>query len=122
MKKPACKVLFEFEGGVKVYGELSRIYAPITVSRLVSSLPLDGRVEVLKGWIYFTVEISLRPEKPRFTCEPGWIGYWPLAKAICLFYEKTSLKSPINRIGSIINLDQPLTGVSSGVRVKFRLV
>ncbi|MBS7612121.1 hypothetical protein KEJ27_07975 [Candidatus Bathyarchaeota archaeon] len=115
-------MLFEFEGGAKVYGELSRIYAPFTVSRLVSSLPLHGRVEVLKGWLYFTVEISLRPEKPRFTCEPGWIGYWPLAKAICLFYEKTSLKSPTNRIGSIINLDQQPTNISSGVRVKCELL
>ncbi len=115
-------MLFEFEGGAKVYGELSRVYAPLTVSRLVSSLPLDGRVEVLKGWLYFTVEVSLRPEKPRFTCEPRWIGYWPLAKAICLFYEKNNLKSPINRIGSITNPDQPPANISSGVRVKFRLV
>lgn len=122
MKDSTCKVVFEFEGGVKVYGELSRIYAPITVSRLVSSLPLDGRVEALKGWLYFTVDVSLRPEKPKFNCEPGWIGYWPLAKAICLFYEKTSLKSSVNRIGSIVDSDRTLTRISSGVRVKIRPV
>ncbi|MEM1569164.1 MAG: cyclophilin-like family protein [Candidatus Bathyarchaeia archaeon] len=122
MKDSTYKVVFEFEGGVKVHGEFSRIYAPITVSRLVSSLPLNGRVEALKGWLYFTVDISLRPEKPKFNCEPRWIGYWPLAKAICLFYEKTSLKSPVNRIGSISDSDFALTRIPSGVRVRIRPV
>jgi len=122
VKETTYKVLFEFEGGVRIYGELSRIYAPITVSRLISSLPLDGRVEASKGWVYFITGIGLRPEKPRFTCEQGWIGYWPLAKAICLFYEKTSLKSPINRIGTIIEMEKPLAEIPSGVRVRLKLI
>lgn len=122
MKNSAYRVLFEFEGGIKVYGELSRVYAPFTVSRLVSSLPLNGRVEALKGWLYFTVEVSLRPEKPKFICEPGWIGYWPLAKAICLFYEEISLTSPVNRVGSIINSSRLLADIPSGIRVTIRLV
>jgi len=116
------KVLFEFENGVKVYGELSKIYAPNTVNKLINRLPLDGRVESKDGWLYFIIDHRLSPEKPRRTCESGWIAYWPLGKAICLFYRSVSLSSPVNRIGDLSSGFEVLAEIPSGTRVRVRTV
>jgi len=116
------KVLFEFENGVKVYGELSKIYAPNTVNKLINRLPLDGRVESKDGWLYFIIDHRLSPEKPRRTCEPGWIAYWPLGKAICLFYRSVRLSSPVNRIGDLSSGFEVLAEIPSGTRVRVRTV
>lgn len=122
MNSSRLKVVFEFENGLKIYGELSRIYAPSTVNRMIRSLPLDGRVQALNGWIYFTIDLTLKPEKPRRTCEPGWIAYWPLSKAVCLFYRRVSLGSPVNRMGNLLMGFNSLSHVASGVRVRFKAV
>lgn len=116
------KVSFEFENGLKVYGSLSKIYAPATVGRLLNRLPLDGRVESRDGWLYFIIDSSLSPEKPRRTCMPGWIAYWPLGKAICLFYKKVSLSSPVNRIGDLSGSLERLAEIQSGIRVRVKRV
>lgn len=116
------KVLFEFENGLKIYGSLSKIYAPNTVNKLLNQLPLDGRVESRDGWLYFIIDASLSPEKPRRTCKPGWIAYWPLGKAICLFYKAVNLSSTVNRIGDLLDNFERLAEVRSGTRVRVKRV
>lgn len=112
--------MFEFENGLKIYGSLSKIYAPNTINQILNQLPLDGRVESQDGWLYFLVNSRVGPEKPRRTCEPGWIAYWPLGKAICLFYKTVNMSSPVNRIGDLSEDFEKLAEIRSGTRVRVK--
>lgn len=82
-------------------GELKRFLSPLTVDKILNSLPLSGRISRWKEEVYFEVPVKAGPEKPRSKVETGAIAYWPMGSAICIFYGESQPYSPVNLIGTV---------------------
>jgi hypothetical protein len=105
--KEIYPVKFKLDGVGEVKGELYRVKAPHSVENIWYNLPLSGRARVQdNAQAYFLIDIQVKPEHPTFDVQPGDIAYWPMSKAICVFWSKVRPYSEVNIIGKIIgNLD-----------------
>jgi len=99
-------------------GELVRFYAPLTVEKLMSRLPLEGRAHPIRGGYSFIVDIKRGEEKSVREVEAGTIAYWPMGNSICIFHSTTPTISPVNRIGRVTENLELMTRVSSGARIR----
>jgi hypothetical protein len=102
-------------------GELVRILAPRTVESLVGAMPFTSKSFLWKEEVYFETPISMGPEKPRATVQPGDLAYWPPGKAFCIFFGKSQPYSPVNVIGKITSDLEALGRVRKGEWVKVSL-
>ncbi|MEM3045237.1 MAG: cyclophilin-like fold protein [Candidatus Bathyarchaeia archaeon] len=103
MERAVIPVKIELEGVGVAKGELKRFLSPLTVGKIVDSLPLSGRIARWKEEVYFEVPVKVGPEKPRGKVEKGALAYWPMGSAICIFYGESQPYSPVNLIGRIID-------------------
>ncbi|MBK5114182.1 MAG: hypothetical protein KGD59_00420 [Candidatus Heimdallarchaeota archaeon] len=100
--KETYPVKFKIDGGGEVKGEFYRVKAPHSVENIWYALPLSGRVRVQdNAQAYFLIDIQVKQERPTFDVNPGDIAYWPMSKAICVFWEKIRPYSEVNIIGKI---------------------
>ena len=99
-------------------GEFVRIYAPLTVDRLLRMLPIEGRVHPLTGGFSLIVGIKRGEEKSVRKVEAGTIAYWPMGDALCLFYGDAAPYSPVNRAGRITKGLELVRNLSSGSRIR----
>ncbi|MEA2065666.1 MAG: cyclophilin-like fold protein [Thermotogota bacterium] len=98
---------FLLEGIGEAEGELYRMKAPHSVENVWYALPLAGRATIKDdAYAYFLVDIQVKPEHPQKQASAGDIAYWPMSKAICIFWEDAKPYSEINIMGKITsNLD-----------------
>jgi len=95
-------IIFRIEGLGEAEGELYRVKAPHSAEQIWYSLPLSGRVKIYENAeAYFLVDFQVKPEHPTFDVESGDIAYWPMSKAICIFWEKIRPYSEVNIVGKI---------------------
>ncbi|GAI95441.1 unnamed protein product, partial [marine sediment metagenome] len=97
-RKP-IKILIEGLGEAE--GELIRFLAPRTVSAIIHKLPLGGRAAILNKKIYFQTNIRIGKEKSKRNVSSGTIAYWPMANALCIFYEDSISYGPVNIVGQV---------------------
>ena len=87
-------------------GELIRHLAPRTVDAILKKLPVEGRAALWKEEIYFEIPVAAGAEKAKPTVKKGDLAYWPMGKALCVFYGESQPYSAVNIIGQITkNLD-----------------
>ncbi len=103
-------------------GELVRFYAPLTVEKLLSRLPLEGRVHPTRGGWAFMVGIKRGEEKSVREVEAGTIAYWPMGDAVCIFHSATSTISPVNRIGRVTENLELVRRITSGAKVNIERI
>lgn len=103
-------------------GELVRFQAPLTVGRLLSKLPLEGRAHPIRGGHSFIVGIKRGEEKSVREVEAGTIAYWPMGDAVCIFYGATSTISPVNRIGRVTENPELIRRITSGARIRIERI
>jgi len=103
-------------------GELTRFLSPRTIDALVRNLPLEGRAALLKGGVYFPVSLNLGIEKAKRTASKGTLAYWPMGRAICIFYEESKPYSPINHIGKIKENLEMFRRVKTGTKIMIKRV
>ena len=96
-------VTFLIESLGEVEGKLIRFYSPRTVEAIVEKLPVEGRAALMRGGIYFPIQLTMGVEKGRKVVEAGDIAYWPFTKAICLFYENSEVYTQVNLIGKLVS-------------------
>lgn len=94
-------IRFLIDNHLKLEGELREILAPRTINRIVSLLPLSGRVHLWKGEVYFAINAKIGAEKAKSQCKAGDIAYWPQGDAICLFFHDMIPYSKVNPIGRL---------------------
>lgn len=98
-------------------GELIRFLAPRTVDSLVRALPLEGRLAIGKGQVYFQISSRMGEEKAKRKVEKGTLAYWPMGRAFCIFFEEIQPYSRVNLIGRITSNLELFSEIKSGLRI-----
>lgn len=90
------------------------------------SLPREGTVNVWGNEIYFEMPGEIPVQGDVTVLEKGDVAYWPMGKAICLFFGPTPLSGedgrpvsayPVKRIGRLLGDYSGLEGVGDRTRV-----
>ena len=111
-------IKFTIEDVGEAEGELIRHLAPRTVDGLTKKLPVEGRIALYKEEIYFEIPVTMGDEKAKANVEKGTIAYWPMGKALCIFYGESQPYSPVNIIGEVTKNLEIFAEVNSGTRIK----
>jgi hypothetical protein len=111
-------IKFTVENVGEAEGELIRHLAPRTIGAIANQLPIEGRVAIWKEEIYFEIPVEMGDEKAKAEVETGTIAYWPLGKALCVFYGETQPYSPVNILGKITKNLEIFAEIKSGTRIK----
>jgi len=99
-------------------GELIRHLGPRTVDAITKTLPIEGRIALWKEEVYFEIPVKMGDEKAKPNVEKGAIAYWPMGKALCIFYGESQPYSPVNIIGKVTKNLEIFADMKSGTRIK----
>lgn len=99
-------------------GELIRHLGPRTVDAITKTLPFEGRIALWKEEVYFEIPVKMGDEKAKPNVEKGAIAYWPMGKALCIFYGESQPYSPVNIIGKVTKNLEIFADMKSGTRIK----
>lgn len=124
MKRELSRITIRLivEGLGEAEGELIRYLAPRTVDALVRKLPLEGRASLWKGEVYFEVPMKIGEEKAKDAVKKRTIAYWPMGKALCIFYDETRPYSSVNIIGQITKNLEIFSQVKSGMKIRIERI
>lgn len=111
-------VKFIIENTGEAQGELIRHLSPRTVDAILKRLPIEGRAALWKQEIYFEIPVAAGEEKAKTTVKKGDIAYWPMGKALCIFYGETQPYSAVNMLGQITENLEAFSTVKSGTVIK----
>ncbi|MFQ6064631.1 MAG: cyclophilin-like fold protein [Candidatus Bathyarchaeia archaeon] len=111
-------VKFVIERVGEAEGELIRYLAPRTVEALTKELPIEGRAALWKEEVYFEIPVKMGEEKAEPTVEKGAIAYWPMGKALCVFYGESQPYSPVNIVGKVTKNLEIFEQVESGTKIR----
>jgi hypothetical protein len=111
-------IKFTIENTGEAQGELIRHLSPRTVDAILKKLPIEGRAALWKQEIYFEIPVAAGEEKAKTTVKKGDIAYWPMGKALCIFYGETQPYSAVNMIGQITKNLEVFSTIKSGTVIK----
>lgn len=111
-------IKFVIEGVGEAEGELVRYLAPRTVDAVTKALPIEGRAALWKEEVYFEIPVRMGEEKAEPTVEKGVIAYWPMGKALCIFYGESQPYSPVNVVGKVTKNLEIFERVESGAKIR----
>lgn len=112
------QIKFIIENIGEAEGELVRHLAPRTVDAITKTLPFEGRAALWKEEVYFEIPVTMGDEKAKPEVEKGTIAYWPMGRALCIFYDESQPYSPVNIIGKITENLEIFASIKSGTRIK----
>ncbi|HHS98434.1 MAG TPA: hypothetical protein ENK08_11190 [Chloroflexi bacterium] len=110
--------------GVSLLAELNQ--SP-TARIIWDALPFEGTANTWGDEVYFEipVEAELEPDA-RAEVEVGELGYWPVGRALCIFFGPTPAStddrpraySPVNVVGRVLGDATTARGIRDGMRVR----
>lgn len=115
-------IRLEVEGLGEATGELIRFLSPRTVDALTRKLPVEGRAALWKSEVYFEVPVDMGEEKAKSTAKKGTIAYWPMGRAICIFYDETRPYSSVNYVGRVTENLGLFSQVKSGAKIRIERI
>lgn len=107
-------IKFIVGGTGEIRGELIRHLSPRTVNAIVKKLPIEGRAALWKDEIYFEIPVTMGEEKAKTIVKKGDLAYWPMGKALCVFFGESQPYSPVNLVGQITENLELFSKVKSG--------
>jgi len=110
------KLLIENVGEAE--GEFIRHLSPRTVYAILKTLPLEGRAALWKEEVYFEIPVAAGEEKAKPRVKKGDLAYWPMGKALCIFYGETQPYSAVNIVGQITKNLELFSKAKSGAVIK----
>ena len=110
------KLLIENVGEAE--GEFIRHLSPRTVDNILRGLPIEGRAALWKEEIYFEIPVATGEEKAKTRVKKGDLAYWPMGKALCIFYGETQPYSAVNIVGQITKNLELFSKTKSGAVIK----
>jgi hypothetical protein len=111
-------VKFLIENTGEAQGELIRHLSPRTVDAILKKLPIEGRAALWKQEIYFEIPVAAGEEKAKPTVKKGDLAYWPMGKALCIFYGESQPYSAVNMVGQVTKNLELFSAVKSGAVIK----
>ena len=115
-------VKFTIENVGEAQGELIRHLSPRTVDAILKKLPIEGRAALWKQEIYFEIPVAAGEEKAKNIVKKGDLAYWPMGKALCIFYGETQPYSAVNMIGQVTKNLELFGTIKSGTVIKVERV
>ena len=98
-----------------------------TARRLAEALPVVGEVLRWGQEVYFETPVAAeQSDDARAEMAVGEIGYWPVGKAMCIFFGPTPASgpdgapraaSPVNPIGEVLDDATALAAVKAGTKI-----
>ncbi|HEY74710.1 MAG TPA: hypothetical protein G4O00_00825 [Thermoflexia bacterium] len=111
-------------GEVSLLAELNQ--SP-TAQMIWEALPFEGMANTWGDEVYFEipVEADLEPDA-RAEVEVGELGYWPVGRALCIFFGPTPAStddrpraySPVNIVGRVLGNATAARDIRDGMRVR----
>ena len=111
-------------GEVSLLAELNQ--SP-TARMIGEALPFEGTANTWGDEVYFEipVEADLEPDA-RAEVEVGELGYWPVGRALCIFFGPTPAStddrpraySPVNIVGRVVGDATVARNIRDGMRVR----
>ena len=98
-----------------------------TARLLGAALPIEGLAQRWGEEYYFEVPVKAELEEGADDLmSPGDLGYWPVGRALCLFWgptpasqgEEIKAASPVNLIGRVAGDFSALAGLPSQARIR----
>jgi hypothetical protein len=111
-------VKFIIEKAGEAEGELIRHLAPRTVDTIIKALPVEGRGALWKEEVYFEIPVTVGEEKAKPNVKKGDVAYWPMGKALCIFFGDSQPYSPVNIVGRIMENLELFSRVKSGAVIR----
>ncbi|RLE55768.1 MAG: hypothetical protein DRJ40_07025 [Thermoprotei archaeon] len=107
-----------------IVARLYRFHSPLTLSRLVSKLPLSSIMyNAGNKFLYILCDLGIGREGriPHTKVKEGQLAYWPLRKYIVIALQEMTLTPSCNVLGEIIEGKELLRNIPGSVRVTVRL-
>ena len=97
-----------------------------TSEAIQNALPFEGTANVWGDEIYFTIPVDSDEENGQQDMEVGDIAYWPVGKAMCIFFgptpvsedEKPRAYSPVNLFARVVGDARILKNVKDDEIIK----
>ena len=102
------------EGTGEAKGQLIRHLSPRTVDAIIKKLPIEGRAAFWKDEVYFEIPVTMGEEKARTAVKKGDLAYWPMGRALCVFFGESQPYSLVNLVGQITENLELFSRVKSG--------
>ena len=110
------KIIVKEVGEAK--GELVRFLAPLTVEKLITMLPIDGRAHPRGGGFSMIINIKRGVEKAVRSVKAGDIAYWPMGDSLIIYPKNATPYGPVNIVGKITENLEIFQGLKGGIRVR----
>ena len=99
-----------------------------TSEAIQNALPFEGAANVWREEIYFTIPVDSDEEKGQQDMEVGDIAYWPVGRAMCIFFgpppvsesEKPRAYSPVNLFAQVVGDAAGLKMVKDGEKIRVK--
>ncbi len=82
-------IVIECKGVGSAPARLCPEWAPATVEAIVRALPIAAHAQRWGDEVHVSIPSHAASENPVETVDPGTLGYWPLGKALCIFFRPT---------------------------------
>lgn len=109
---------FIIESVGEAEGEFVRHLAPRTVDTILKKLPVEGRAALWKQEVYFEIPVTMGEEKAKPTVKKGDVAYWPMGRALCVFYGETQPYSPVSVVGRVLKNLELFNQAKSGAVIR----
>lgn len=114
------------------FGELEAVILdknPKTAQAVLDALPFEGTANVWGEEIYYTIPVDSDEESGQQDMEVGDIAYWPVGKAMCIFFgptpvsesEKPKAYSPVNLFARVVGDAKVFRKIKGGEIIQVRL-
>jgi hypothetical protein len=98
-----------------------------TATKVWEVLPIQAQASIWGDEIYFEIPVdAAQAPDARALVDVGTLGYWPVGKAFCIFFDPTPAStgsrpqaySPVNILGEVTDDATRLRGVRHGASVR----
>lgn len=99
-----------------------------TAQAIWEALPIEGRVNLWGGEIYFSTPVQLGLEAGQVLVNTGDLGYWPDGNAFCIFFGPTPVSqgdeirpaSPVTVLGKVTGDAKLFRNVARGTKITIK--
>ncbi|RLE64333.1 MAG: hypothetical protein DRJ38_05730 [Thermoprotei archaeon] len=82
-------------------GYLRRSIAPLTITKIIDNMPIQGRIFFLGNIAYVILDKTFPPENSVRELKEGDIFYWPLGKGFGIALKTHIFRYKVNLLGKI---------------------